>query len=113
MSSQSSARTGRGSTKTSLLSKDERKSLVECVGRRRVQQLSPAHLKLGTKPHEELIEATSLLMPTATDARGTSDGGSYSMCRALRWRESINLPPNLTVAAVELVDGLIPLLKSA
>ena len=35
------------------------------------------------------------------------------MYRTLRWRKSINLPPNLTEATVELVDGLIPLLKSA
>ena len=52
-------------------------------------------------------------MPTALDAGDARDGGSNSMCRALWWSEGINLPPKLTEAAVELVDGLIPLLKSA
>ena len=77
-----------------------------------MEQLSPAGLELGSESHEELIEASSLLMPTATGAVGACDRGGYSVDGTLWWREGINLPPKLTEAAVELVDGLISLLKS-
>ena len=113
LSDQRSSGTGGGRSKTSLLSKDECKSLVECVSSRRMKQLSPACLKLRAKPHEKLIESTSLLMLTATETGCAGDGGSYSMYRTLRWRESINLSPELTEPTIELIDGLISLLKSA
>jgi len=49
------SRTGGGSAKTCLLSKNECKRLIECVGSRRMQQLSPTRLKLRTKLHEKLV----------------------------------------------------------
>ena len=54
-----------------------------------------------------------LFRSTATEAGGAGDSGSYSMYRTLRWRKSINPSPKLTKATVKLINGLIPLLKSA
>ena len=70
-----------------------------------------SRLKLEAESHEELIQVASLLMPTAEGTWGTSNGRSNNMRGALRWEEGINLPPGLTVATVELINGIFPLLK--
>ena len=77
-----------------------------------MEQLGPSLLELGAETHDELVHATRLFMATATGARLRADEELSSMHSAVRRCESVNLMPKPTEPVVELIYGVLPLLKT-
>ena len=77
-----------------------------------MEQLGPSLLELGMKVHDELIHTASLIVTTAIGARLSAGEQLSSMSSAVRGCEGINLTPEPTEPAVELIHGVLPLLKT-
>ena len=78
-----------------------------------MEELGPNLLELEAKAHDELIHTTGLIMATATGAGLGADKELCSMSGAVGRCERINLTPEPTEPAVELINGVLPLLKTA
>ena len=94
-----------------LLSTNKGERLLQRVGRQGMEQLGPGLLELRTKTHDELIHATCLIMTTTKGAGLRACEKLSSMCSAVGRCESVNLTPEPTEPVVELIYGILPLLR--
>ena len=94
-----------------LLDTNKGEGLIQSIGRRSMEKLGPGLLELMTKTHDELIHATCLIMTTAKGAGLRAGEELSSMGNAVGRYESVNLTPEPTEPAVELIYCVLPLLK--
>ena len=73
--------------------------------------MSTGPLKLGTEAHDKLVHASSLLVIAEEVACMSARKKMSSHHRARCRPKSINLAPESTITTLELINGVIPLLK--